>query len=286
MRRSAESVHLFPFDQTVGLIVEDERDERDTDAHGCLQFLRVHQETTIAADCQAVAFGIDKFRDESPRYRDAHGSEAVGNDARIRLIARIHPGYPHFVRTDIGDEDVVLGEDRTDVTQNLLRFHRKRFVVTVFCHPRENNLAQRVGGIGQVLRLNSLRQQTREAVLNIAHHFDIGDIGRIAFAGLRVNMDNLLIVSKIPETRMVFHNVVSDGNNQVCPVEPTGDKIARLQPDGKKGQRMRPGDAALAHERVRDRNVSRFCELSQDLGGTLSDDTVSCEDNRLPCFPN
>ena len=52
---------LFPFDEAVAAVVEDEGDEVRAQAVGRFKFLDVHQEAGITSDSQDLFIGVDEF---------------------------------------------------------------------------------------------------------------------------------------------------------------------------------------------------------------------------------
>ena len=52
---------LFPFDQAIAAVVEDEGDEVRAQAVSRFKFLNVHQETGVAGDGQDFLIGMDEF---------------------------------------------------------------------------------------------------------------------------------------------------------------------------------------------------------------------------------
>ena len=64
-------------------------------------------------------------------YGEAHGGEAVGDDAGVRAVAGILAANPHLVRAHVGDEDVGLTEYLADIAEDFLRLHRVGGVVGV-----------------------------------------------------------------------------------------------------------------------------------------------------------
>ena len=94
-------IHLFPLDQSIAGIVEDQGDKRSFSSQGSLELLTVHHEAAVTADGQDLLIRVDQSGTDSSWDGDAHGGEAIGDDAGIWFIALIVAGNPHFVRAHI-----------------------------------------------------------------------------------------------------------------------------------------------------------------------------------------
>ena len=125
----------------------------------------------------------------------------------------------------------------------------------------EYDFPQRVRSVVCIFGINFLCHEVSETLPNVANHFDISDISGIAFARLCVNMDEFFISIRVPEAWMVFDDIVTDSNDEVCPVETAGDEIVCLQTDTQKRESMGPRNAAFAHKSVRNRNIRHLREL-------------------------
>lgn len=122
---------LFPFDQAIAAVAEDEGDEVRAQAVGRFKFLDVHQEAGVAGDGQDFLVRMDELGRDGAGNGDAHGGEAVGDEARIRFVAVVMAGDPDFVGTDVGNDDVVFAHDAAAVDEGFLRLDREGHIVGV-----------------------------------------------------------------------------------------------------------------------------------------------------------
>src|SRR5216683_5967957 len=112
--RTAAGHVLFPRDQPIVVVVENDDREADAQALRRLEFLRVHEEP-------AVTHGGD---DRSPRCRepcrdaagerDTHRGETIADDAAVRAVSRKVARDPNLMAADIADQQPIVGQDAPD----------------------------------------------------------------------------------------------------------------------------------------------------------------------------
>ena len=81
------------------------------------------------------------------------------------------------------------------------------------------------------------------------------DLGRC-----RVDVDDLPILVRMPEVRVVLDHVVPDTDDDVRAVKAARDVVVSLQANGAEAERVRRRDRALRHERRSNRNVQSVDE--------------------------
>ena len=125
MAGPAEVAQLVPGDQAVLGVVPDQDDERRLHAHRRLDLLRIHHEAGVARHRDDLAVRVGELGRDRAGHGDAHGREAVGDDAGVGPLGPVHARHPHLVRADVGDGDVVGAEHFAQVPDDLLRLDRE-----------------------------------------------------------------------------------------------------------------------------------------------------------------
>src|SRR2546430_17444846 len=65
-----------------------------------------------------------EVRGDSSRERVANRGQAVRDDDGVRLHRPEEPAEPEFVRSDVGDQEIVGREDVPELPEDALGFHR------------------------------------------------------------------------------------------------------------------------------------------------------------------
>ncbi len=268
---------LVPFDQTVLGVVEDQDDDVELQAQRGVDFLVVHHEAAVTGDRDDLAVRIGQLAGNGTRQGDAHGGEAVGDDAGVRRFGLVHAADPHLVGTDVGDDDVLVVQDLAQVPQDLLRLDREALVVLVLGPFLLDHVHQFVD-----LRIRfalHLAGDALQRVVNVANDAAFQDVVLVDFGGAVVDMQDLLVAVRVPQLRVVFHHVDADTDDQIGHFETEGHVVLGFEADGAQRQAVAGRDHALGHEGGGHGDVEFFRELDHFLRRLGADDAVAHHDH-------
>ena len=133
----SEVIHLFPFDQAVAGIGEDQCYDRCPLSQCRLIFLAVHHKSAIPGDCQHFFLRIDQLGRNGSRNSNSHGSKSIRNDTGIWFVAVVLSGDPHFMSTHIRDYNIIRTHEFPHIMQYFLGLHGKRSILRlafILCH--------------------------------------------------------------------------------------------------------------------------------------------------------
>lgn len=275
----AELHVLLPLDEAVAAVVEDEGDEIRAQTVSRFKLLAVHHEAGVAGNRQDLLVGMDELGGNGAGDGDAHGGEAVGNNARIGLIAVVVAGDPDLVGADVGNDDVVFAHDPAAVDEGLLRLDRERLiggVAFVFFH----HAAAYIQGVRRFLQAGGLFQDAAQRVRNIADDF----YGRfVVFVNIgRHGIDvNDVGLAQMPLGRGVFDDVIADGDDQAGPFQHLGLVVFHRNAYGPQRIGVVKGNDALGHHRIDDRDFQRFGKFRQHVRGVVADGAAAGQDDRI-----
>ena len=257
-------VLLLPLDEPEGVVVQDQHDNRDVQPHRGLELLGVHHESAVAHHGKHPAFGMDQLGGKGRRQARTHGREGVVEDEGVRLVGAVEPREPEFVDAVVQGDDVVLAEGLPHVADDLLRLGR------------EGRLAGRRELLGQeqpevreqrVVPPRHLRGELPERDRDIADHFDGGVVVAVHISLDEIDMDDLLVKSRVPDEGRVLHDAVPHGDDHICAVDAAVHVVPLVDARCVEAVRRLVGEHALPHLRMHHvdaRPLHEFAKLLPD----------------------
>ena len=129
--RSPELPLLLPADHSVAVVAEDQHHERDSQPHGRLELLDIHQEPAVPRDRDHAPLRLSQLCGDRARQPDAHGGKPVGDDHGVRHASSEALRYPQLVRADVRDHEIVGLQRRFEILEDALGEKRKAVVQAV-----------------------------------------------------------------------------------------------------------------------------------------------------------
>src|SRR3954451_12047 len=161
----AELLILLPDDRPELPVLPDDRDERRLHPHRRLELLEVHQRAAVAADRHDLAVRMHELRGDARGYREAHPSQPVGNQDRVRLVRREHAPDPQLVHADVRNEDVAPPERLTYLPKRARRLHRPVAVLAGLLEVAVDHVVE-MRGAARVRHVAALLPEPREYVVD------------------------------------------------------------------------------------------------------------------------
>src|SRR3989475_1854880 len=277
--RPLEFRHLLPPDAPQPSISEDDIDGRSLLSLRGLELVNAHEEPAVAAQGDDPTVWIHQLGGDSAREGDAHRGEAVRDDDRLGLHDAKEAAEPQLVCAHIRYEEVVRFQDLAQVPQYPLRVQQS---IAVLAELRFQPLLDRRGGWNQPHRgarcVHSLPQGLQRFA-DFADHLDLREVAGGNLRRKRIDVDNPPVPPRIPRTRVVLDEVISDANHEVRVIESRELVIPRENSDGQEAHWRGPGDRALSHDRGHHGDLQAFGELRQLRGRTVADHAVPREDD-------
>ena len=122
---------LFPGNESVFIIGPDQHDDIAANPHRSFHLLHIHQEAGVSGDREHPAIGMHNTGGDCTGQCESHRTKTIRNQAGIRFMALVMPGNPHFVRTDIGQQDVMRAHDLPRIPKRFLRANRALGIVVL-----------------------------------------------------------------------------------------------------------------------------------------------------------
>ena len=270
---------LFPFDQAIAAVVEDEGDEICAQAVSRFKFLNVHQETGVAGDSQDFLIGMDEFGRNGTGDGNAHGGETVGDEAGVRFVAVVMTGNPDFIGADVGNDDIVLAHDAAAVDEGFLRFDREGHVVSVAFVFVDHFLTE-IEELFRFSQAGGFGHDAFQRVGDVADDFDFRLVVLVDIGRHGVDVDDVGI-GQMPFGRGIFDDVIADGDDQAGFFQHLGLIVVHGDADGPHGIFIVKGDGAFGHHGIDDGELQFFCESRELLGRFAADDAAAGQDDRI-----
>src|SRR5919108_2194299 len=246
--RPSVALQLFPFDNAVTRILEDQRNKAGARPHRRLQFLGAHKKSPVTARRQHAPVGIEELGADRAWESNTHAGKAIGDDAGIRGSTLIHAGDPEFMSADIADEDIVVSEHLSQDADHALRFQRKGVVLSLRAELLLDYFSQRAGTPDRArvaarrAALGNPQQRFGDRTLNTHGHL----IGSIHLSWRGIDVHDALVPPCVPACRRVLHEIVTRADDHIGAIEPAGCVVLLLETDGPQTQRVRVRKASFA----------------------------------------
>src|SRR5690625_1272061 len=133
------------------------------------------------------------------------------------------------------------------------------------------------------LRLFESAIQLPSSVCDVSDYFNLGEIVRIDFGRIEINMNNRFVSTGIPALWRVLCDVVTNSQNQITLLHRLQDIIFKAEPDAEKRLFISIGYSAFSHKGRYNGDVKTGCEFSKMFAGQLSDGPIACKDQRFLC---
>ena len=99
-----------------------------------------------------------------------------------------------------------------------------------------------------------------------------------------VDMNNLMFPLSVPFAGSEFHNIITDGDHQICHIQHLVLVILLGDAYGPEGIFVVIRNDAFGHHGIDHRDLQDICEASKSLPGVIAHRTVSHQDHRVLCL--
>ena len=222
---------------------------------------------------------MDELGRDGAGNGDAHGGEAVGDEARIRFVAVVMAGDPDFVGTDVGNDDVVFAHDAAAVDEGFLRLDREGHIVGVAFVFVDHLLAD-IQELFRFSQAGGFGHDAFQRVGDVADDFDFGLIVLVDIGRHGVDVDDVGI-GQMPFGRGVFDDVIADGDDQAGLFQHFRLVVVHRDADGPHGIFVVKGNGTFGHHRVDDRELQFFRKGRELFGRFAADDAAAGQDDRV-----